>query len=68
MLVAKQNAMGDLVDLSSADYRRLDALIENCFAIWKEAESEGDPSSQDDGAFNKLALARREIQMQIDAI
>lgn len=68
MLVAKKNGMGDLVDLSPADYQRLDALIENCFATWKEAESEGDPPSQDDGTFNKLALARREIQMQIDAI
>ena len=67
-LVAKKNGMGYLVDLSPADYRRLDALIENCFAIWKEAESVGDHSSQDDGVFNTLALARRDIQLQIDAI
>ena len=67
-LVAKKNGMSSLSDLSPADYQRLDILIENCFAIWKEAESEGNPSSQDDGAFNKLLLDRREIQMQIDAI
>lgn len=60
--------MPSLSDLRPADFLRLDILIKTCFAIWKEAESGGDPASQEGDAFNKLALERRDIQVQIDTI
>ena len=65
-LVAKRLGMGDLNDLSAANFRRAEELAEKYLDIWKEANDEGDPLTQIDDAFNTLAREYHDLKKQID--
>ena len=64
--MAKQYGLGDLLKLSPSGYERLGILTQTLLGEWIDADREGDPSSQEDGPFNKLAREYFEIQIQID--
>src|SRR5262245_20315906 len=64
--LAKRLGMGDLKDLSPTNLRRVEELAEKYLDIWKEADSEGDPLTQIDDAFNTLARECHELKKQID--
>ena len=61
-LVANKHGMGNLTDLSPADYLRVESLTDNYLEIWEEAFGEG----QGNDLFNALARECHEIQKQID--
>jgi hypothetical protein len=65
-LLAKRLGMGDLKDLSAANFRRAEELAEKYLDIWKEANDEGDPLTQTDDAFNTLAREYHDLKKQID--
>src|SRR5262245_24362660 len=64
--LAKRLGMGNLKDLSPANLRRAEELAEKYLDIWKEADSEGDPLTQIDDAFNTLAREYHDLRKQID--
>ena len=65
--VAKKHGMGNLTDLSPADYLRVASLTDNYLEIWEEAFGEGHPDTQGTDTFHTLAREHHEIQKQIEA-
>jgi hypothetical protein len=65
-LVAKRLGMGDLKDLSPANFRRAEELAEKYLDIWKEADDQGDPLTQVDDVLNTLARECHDLKKQID--
>jgi hypothetical protein len=64
-VVAKLHGMGDLKDISPAEYESVRDLTEKFYEAWKEAKDEGILVGVADVPFNKLAAERFEIEQAL---